>query len=80
MSKLTNALELIKKYQRPIRTLIWTLLITISYLTCLYSTKPCNEGFVIEGILIAMFVDMGIYTISRTFEKTKNIENNDNQG
>lgn len=80
MSKLINTLEIIKKYQRPIRTLIWTLLITISYLTCLYSTKPCNEGFVIEGILIAMFVDMGIYTISRTFEKTKNIENNDNQG
>lgn len=79
MSKLVNTLEIIKKYQRPVRTLVWTLLITISYLTCLYSTKPCNEGFVIEGILIAMFVDMGIYTISRTFEKTKNIENNDNQ-
>jgi len=79
MNKLINTFELIKKYQRPLRTLIWTLLITLSYLTCLYSTKPCNEGFVIEGILIAMFVDMGIYTISRTFEKTKNIENNDNQ-
>lgn len=78
MSKLINTLELIKKYQRPIRTLIWTLLIILSYLNCLYSSKPCPEGFIIQTILIAMFVDMGIYTISRTFEKNKNIDNNGN--
>ena len=71
-------LNSLKKYQRPIRTVLWTLLITMSYLTCLYSSKPCPDGFVIETILIAMFIDMGIYTITRSFEKTKNLDNNGN--
>jgi hypothetical protein len=69
-------LELIKKYQRPVRTVFWTLLISITYLMCLFTSKPCNDGFVTESILIMMFMDMGIYTISRTFEKTKKIEDN----
>jgi hypothetical protein len=30
----------------------------------------------VETILIAMFVDMGIYGVSRTIEKSKNIDNN----
>lgn len=71
-------LNSLKKYQRPIRTVLWTLLITISYLVCLFGSKPCPEGFVVETILIAMFIDMGIYTITRTFEKTKNLDNNAN--
>jgi len=33
--------------------------------------KPCNEGFITEAILLAMFADMGVYTISRTIEKLK---------
>lgn len=67
-------LELIKKYQRPVRTVLWSILIMIAFVTCLYSTKPCNEGFVVEAILLAMFADMGVYTISRTIEKLKSKE------
>lgn len=70
-----NILELIKKYQRPVRTVLWSILIMIAFLTCLYSTKPCNEGFITEAILLAMFADMGVYTISRTIEKLKSKEN-----
>jgi len=70
-----NILELIKKYQRPVRTVLWTILISIAFVTCLYSTKPCNEGFITEAILLAMFADMGVYTISRTIEKLKSKEN-----
>ena len=66
-----KVLELIKKYQRPVRTVLWSILIVIAFVTCLYSTKPCNEGFVTEAILLAMFADMGVYTISRTIEKLK---------
>ncbi len=73
-----KVLELIKKYQRPVRTVLWSILIVIAFVTCLYSTKPCNEGFVTEAILLAMFADMGVYTISRTIEKLKSKEN-DNQ-
>lgn len=67
-------LELIKKYQRPVRTVLWSILIIIAFITCLYSTKPCNEGFITEAILLAMFADMGVYTISRTIEKLKSKE------
>jgi hypothetical protein len=73
-----KVLELIKKYQRPVRTVLWSILIVIAFVTCLYSTKPCNEGFITEAILLAMFADMGVYTISRTIEKLKSKEN-DNQ-
>lgn len=65
-----KVLDLIKKYQRPVRTVIWTLLISIAFMFCLFTTRECNDGFVIEAILIAMFADMGIYTVSRTIEKT----------
>lgn len=74
-----KVLELIKKYQRPVRTVLWSILIMIAFVTCLYSTKPCNEGFITEAILLAMFADMGVYTISRTIEKLKS-KDNDNQG
>jgi hypothetical protein len=67
-----KVLILIKNYQRPLRTVIWTILVVISFITCLYSSKPCNEGFITEAILLAMFADMGVYTISRTIEKLKN--------
>jgi hypothetical protein len=70
--------ELIKKYQRPLRTVIWTILITIAFLVCLFSSKPCNDGFVVETILFAMFGDMGVYTVSRTIEKIKNKDTNGN--
>lgn len=72
-------LELIKKYQRPVRTVLWSILIMIAFVTCLYSTKPCNEGFITEAILLAMFADMGVYTISRTIEKLKS-KDDVNQG
>jgi hypothetical protein len=74
-----KVLELIKKYQRPVRTVLWSVLIVIAFITCLYSSKPCNEGFITEAILLAMFADMGDYTISRTIEKLKS-KDNDNQG
>lgn len=67
-----KVLILIKNYQRPLRTVIWTILVVIAFITCLYSSKPCNEGFITEAILLAMFADMGVYTISRTIEKLKN--------
>ena len=72
-------LELIKKYQRPVRTVLWSILIMIAFVSCLYSTKPCNEGFITEAILLAMFADMGVYTISRTIEKLKS-KDDVNQG
>jgi cytochrome c biogenesis factor len=75
-----KTLELIKKYQRPTRTVIWTILIIIAFLVCLFSSKPCNEGFITEAILFAMFADMGVYTISRTIEKLKNKDTDANQG
>lgn len=68
-------LQLIKNYQRPVRTVIWTLLIIVAFIACLFTDKPCNEGFITEAILIAMFSDMGIYTVSRTIEKIKNKNN-----
>jgi hypothetical protein len=74
-----KVLELIKKYQRPVRTVLWSILIVIAFVTCLYSSKPCNEGFITEAILLAMFADMGVYTISRTIEKLKS-KDNANQG
>lgn len=74
-----KVLELIKKYQRPVRTVLWSVLIVIAFITCLYSSKPCNEGFITEAILLAMFADMGVYTISRTIEKLKS-KDNANQG
>jgi hypothetical protein len=67
-----KVLILIKNYQRPVRTVLWSVLIVIAFITCLYSSKPCNEGFITEAILLAMFADMGVYTISRTIEKLKN--------
>jgi len=45
-----KVLELIKKYQRPVRTVLWSVLIVIAFVTCLYSSKPCNEGFITEAI------------------------------
>jgi hypothetical protein len=75
-----NFLKLIKNYQRPLRTVIWTILVVIAFITCLYSSKPCNEGFITEAILLAMFADMGVYTISRTIEKLKNKNTDGNQG
>jgi cytochrome c biogenesis factor len=75
-----KVLILIKNYQRPVRTILWSILITIAFLVCLFSTKPCNEGFITEAILFAMFADMGVYTISRTIEKLKNKNTDDNQG
>ena len=75
-----KVLILIKNYQRPVRTILWSVLITIAFLVCLFSTKPCNEGFITEAILLAMFTDMGVYTISRTIEKLKNKNTDGNQG
>jgi hypothetical protein len=75
-----KVLILIKNYQRPVRTVLWSVLITIAFVTCLYSSKPCNEGFITEAILLAMFADMGVYTISRTIEKLKNKNTDGNQG
>ena len=75
-----KVLILIKNYQRPVRTILWSALITIAFVTCLYSSKPCNEGFITEAILLAMFADMGVYTISRTIEKLKNKNTDGNQG
>jgi hypothetical protein len=75
-----KVLILIKNYQRPVRTILWSVLITIAFLVCLFSSKPCNEGFITEAILLAMFADMGVYTISRTIEKLKNKNIDGNQG
>ncbi len=75
-----KVLILIKNYQRPLRTVIWTILVVIAFITCLFSSKPCNEGFITEAILLAMFADMGVYTISRTIEKLKNKNTDGNQG
>lgn len=69
--------EIIKKYQRPLRTVLWAILIAIAFIACLFSKNPCNDGFITEIILIAMFTDMGIYTISRTVEKLKQKEKHD---
>jgi hypothetical protein len=74
MSKLTNVFDLIKKYQRPLRTVLWSILISFVLILCLF--KTCNESMTVETILVAMFVDMGIYGVSRTIEKSKNIDNN----
>lgn len=62
-------LQILKEYQRPIRTVLWTILIAFAFIACLF--KQCHETLLTEMILVAMFADMGIYTVARTFEKIK---------
>lgn len=63
----------LKKYQRPFRTVLWTILIALAFVGCLFF-NTCNESRFVETILIAMFTDMGIYTVGRTIEKIKNLK------
>lgn len=68
-SMLIRILEVIKKYQRPVRCVLWVFLIAFAFILCLVSDKPCNDGFVTESIILGMFADMGIYSFLRTKEK-----------
>ena len=64
-----NILKALKEFQRPVRTVLWTILIAFAFIACLFN--HCHETLLTEMILIAMFADMGIYTVARTFEKIK---------
>jgi len=66
-------LSFLKEYQRPFRTVLWTILIAFSFIMCLFN--KCHETLFTEMILVAMFADMGIYTVARTFEKIKKSDN-----
>ena len=67
-------LEGLKEYQRPVRTCLWTLLIATAFILCLCSCIPCTSNYITESILMCMFADMGIYTVSRSIEKAKGVE------
>lgn len=63
-------LDAIKNYQRPIRMCIWVICIAVSYM---YSAMGWNKGTIdttlTQTILYGMFIDLGIYTGARTYEK-----------
>lgn len=49
--------------EKSSRTDIWVMLITITYLGCIFRLVECQENPIITTILIAMFADLGITSI-----------------
>lgn len=64
-------LKIIKQYQRPLRTVLWAVLLAIRYIGCSFFEAPCNDDLITQIITVGFFADMGIYTVSRTLEKIK---------
>lgn len=64
-------LDAIKEYQRPLRTVLWVILITFAFINCLTGSIPCKENPMVQYIIMGMFADMGVYTAARSYEKIK---------
>ena len=60
--------ELISSFNRPIRSFIWVLLII------LHCTIPPVIN-IPEPILYAMFADLGLNSVTRTYEKITQMKN-----
>lgn len=68
-------LEFIKQYQRPLRTVLWTVLIAASFIACMTGIIPCDSNAIASYILMGMFADMGVYAAARSYEKAKGVAN-----
>lgn len=72
--KVLSFLNAIKNYQRPVRTCLWAILIAVAFIMCLTGKFNCDGNPMAEYILIGMFADMGIYTVTRSIEKAKQVD------
>lgn len=61
--------------EKSSRTDIWVILITVTYISCLFNIVPCKENFMVLSILAGMFADLGI----KTFIDNKYKNNDDNK-
>ena len=69
-------MKFIREYLRPIRTIIWVIIITILFIKLITGFEPrVGQVDLLSLLILAMFTDMGVYGLSRTYEKinTKNI-------
>lgn len=64
-------LNIIKEYQRPLRTVLWVFLLSFGYIGCLTGLIPCSENPMTQYIVVGMFGDMGVYAAARSYEKVK---------
>lgn len=48
--------------EKSSRTDVWVVLITMTYISCLFNIVPCTENFMVISILGGMFADLGIKT------------------
>ena len=73
-NKLVAFFEGVKNYQRPVRTVMWAILIAVAFILCLTGRVPCENNQITYTILICMFSDMGLYTAARSIEKSKSFD------
>lgn len=71
---LIEVLNILRKYQRPMRAILWAFSIFIAFLGCIAGFIPCEDNEIVQTILIIMGGDLGVYTVSRTYEKAKNVD------
>lgn len=64
-----DILDKIKNYNRPIRMVIWVIIISFSYIFLILGNNKNNIDPLTEVMLLGMFTDLGIYTVARTTEK-----------
>lgn len=62
LSKLTP--DVLSAYNRPVRSVIWVLIILIHFLSC-------GKMQIQEDLLFLMFADLGVNSVARTIEKIK---------
>lgn len=62
--------------EKSSRTDIWVILITLTYLGCIFNFISCEETPITSTILIAMFADLGISTITKTYKNLKQDDSN----
>lgn len=74
-----QCLQLISDYQRPIRTVIWVILIVAAFIYIIFTGGKEDMSKLGELLVIGMFADMGIYAGLKTYEKVQQAKINGNQ-
>jgi|TARA_B110000908_G_C10234485_1_gene442515 hypothetical protein len=73
--KTEKRLSLLKSYLRPIRGVIFTLLLVAIVISWL-AGAPIIENSIVEIVVIGCFADLGIYSVARSKEKIEENKNN----
>lgn len=55
--------------EKSSRTDIWVILISLTFISCLFGLVACTENWYVTTILGGMFLDLGINTVAKNLLK-----------